>query len=514
MRQAILDRDPILFLGGLLSSPNKHLRNGACIAIGTILKACRETNRLEITNQLGNVLKYDLVTPLLDLAHSYTRTDPELRMNAAWAVSYIPDDIIRAYYGGEGGPDDIALPAAVYEPRTVDVLRVQRGDPTLTSLQPFRSPIPILGGGANISNAGGGGGMWEDVPLLRGGFREVTEYLKDINGSPIGMLHVLGPRVWRDDLMEDAHQAFGRLVAALGRNEGGRVVQRIAFVGLNWGALPDDDVQQLLGEVLALHPTRENLMFIDDEGVIPVRCLSFLTSSLPVARRATPLQSLQILTPGLELESSRAIAEMIRRNVALTELRVRPDLDYLDSDNGRLVFEAATLNTNLQILRLHVDTIQDNTLDHVGASSSLRTLDIHSEQIPSQGSVVNFARDLRNNTTLTSLLVNGPPDTPLEDLVRLFRPIEEALETCNFTLTQVNVGGAWHQQKNVVNLLLRNHRLQQVLEHLEPRNYLDFPACLWPRLFGMVSAVPTLLYRSLRPGNVDALYRHLGGRGG
>jgi hypothetical protein len=510
MRQAILDRDPLLFLGGLLISANKHLRNGACIAIGTILRACRETDRLDKTDQLGKMFEHKLIHPLRSSAA--TDPDPEVCMNAAWAVSYIPDYIIQALDGDEGDPDDIALSAAVYEPRTVDILRVLRDDPTLTSLQPFRSPIPILGG-ASSSNAGGGG-RWEEVPLLRGGFREVTEYLEVNGGSPIGMLHVLGPRVWRDDLMEDAHQAFGRLVAALGRKEGGRVVQRISFVGMEWGALPNDHAQLLFREVLALHPTLENLMFIDDEGVIPVRCLNFLTSSLPVARSATPLQSLQILTPGLDLESSRAIAEMIRRNVALTELRVRPDLDYLDSDNGRLVFEAATLNTNLQILRLYVDTIQDNTLDHVGASSSLRTLDIHSEQVPSQGSVVNFARDLRINTTLTFLRLDSLPDTPLEDLVSLFRPIEDALETYNFTLTEVVVGSGWHEHENVAPLLLRNRRLQQVLEHLEPRNYLDFPDVLWPRLFGMVSAIPTLLYRSLRPGNVDALYRHLGGRPG
>jgi hypothetical protein len=94
---------------------------------------------------------------------------------------------------------------------------------------------------------------------------------------------------------------------------------------------------------------------------------------------------------------------------------------------------------------------------------------------------------------------------------RPFRPIMETLETFNFTLRTVT--WYWedpqqdvlrHSDHNfLVNVMARNSRIHRALEQLP--GYHVAPTVLWPRVLGMVSPLPTLLYRFLRKGGVNAL---------
>jgi hypothetical protein len=356
-------------------------------------------------------------------------------------------------------------------------------------------------GGMYELEANGVAGNRSRLQLLFNTFRAAAAHLENLGDGPIDFLRV-PHRTVRGPEEENGPADFGRLVAALGRKEGIRAIRELRFSALKWDELPEEDVERLFGQVLVSHPTIQHLAFYS--SVVPVRYLKLLTSVWPAAGSSTPLKKLSF-RGAFGHESSQAIADMIGRSVALATLVLRPTANLLDPDDCKLVCEAVSRNTNLQSLSLDVENVRDDTLNQVGASSSLRTLEIYSSGGFSRGSMENFARQLRTNVTLSA--VRFDTEMGRDALVRIFRPIEEALETYNFTLTEVFVGRYWHGQDNVAKLLLRNRRLQLVLEHLEP-------AGLRPRLFGMVSAIPTLLYRSLRRGNVDVLGRHLEGPGG
>jgi hypothetical protein len=59
--------------------------------------------------------------------------------------------------------------------------------------------------------------------------------------------------------------------------------------------------------------------------------------------------------------------------------------------------------------------------------------------------------------------------------------------------------------REINELLHRNRRIQKALEYLHPRRYHVAPTSLWPTALGMVSSLPTLLFRFLRQGDLNAL---------
>jgi hypothetical protein len=76
------------------------------------------------------------------------------------------------------------------------------------------------------------------------------------------------------------------------------------------------------------------------------------------------------------------------------------------------------------------------------------------------------------------------------------RILEES--TALFSLSRPNP-----PHDKVVALLRRNERIRQALDDLQ--DYHVSPSVLWPSVLGMVSGLPTLLYRFLRQGDVNAL---------
>lgn len=277
----------------------------------------------------------------------------------------------------------------------------------------------------------------------------------------------------------------------------------------NWNGFHVEDVERLCRDVLPAHPTLEQVS-ID----VPPPFVGLLASSIQ-ADTGSPLRKLVIRSP-IDTDSVRAVADMIRRNVPLAHLQ----LDHwrkLKADEGRRIFQTvASGNTNLRVLQLGVEETFDDTLDHVVAAStsSVRELSIAVRDV-SDTFLACLATQLKTNTTMERLCVHAERGRPsLRQCSQSFRYIEEALRTYNYTLREVSwlFTLPWsvkeRQERNILtHLVRRNGRIRCAIKTLEPVNYnVGGPAGgVWPHALGLVSPIPTLVYRFLRRGNVDAL---------
>jgi hypothetical protein len=344
-----------------------------------------------------------------------------------------------------------------------------------------------------------------------------VELLEENAGRTMGDFTLLLTR-WPDDQSDEERRNesldFRRFVDALGR--GDVAIREIEFVLTDWDGLPDDDMERLFGQVLPSHPTLRSIA-IRRSNVL-TRFMRLLTSSVLTATNTTsPLTKLE-LSGRLTHDDVRAIADMVDRHVALSELSVfAVTQDGLSAADGKVLCQAVARNAHLQALRIRVDEVSADSLDlAVSSSSSLRELEIWS--IFSERSVSNLATQLRTNTKLTRLVLRHETlRDPSGDLrPNLFRPIENALESLNYSLVDVSVQQwgivipdnlpihVWRAAK-VDRLVRRNRRIQRALEELEPKCYHVSPTALWPSVLEVVSPVPTLVYRILRKGDVNKL---------
>jgi hypothetical protein len=186
--------------------------------------------------------------------------------------------------------------------------------------------------------------------------------------------------------------------------------------------------------------------------------------------------------------------------------RSGPDLDPADC---RLICQSVLRNTNLRVLELRAKEARGDTLDDVVAHPSLRRLLVSADEW-SDECVGSVARQLRTNTTLESLHAVKRNDDPAP----CFRPIAHVLETYNVTLRKVTLRWGFPipiraehalEAGVLAQLRRRNRRIRRAVEQLEPRSYHVAPASLWPHALGLVSPIPTLVYRFLRIGNVNTL---------
>jgi hypothetical protein len=152
-----------------------------------------------------------------------------------------------------------------------------------------------------------------------------------------------------------------------------------------------------------------------------------------------------------------------------------------------------------------------DTLDlAVSSTSPLRSLYVRGYL--SREAVNSLATQLRTNVTLVELTISQRFPHSLCQACH-FDPIADALETNNFTLLRfVHIGYSVNTLSHAVpggdegrigKCLRRNRRICRALRQL--RNYHVPSTCLWPTAFEMASPLPTLLYRFLRKGNVQAL---------
>jgi hypothetical protein len=328
---------------------------------------------------------------------------------------------------------------------------------------------------------------------------------------------------WRRARDEALH--FRRFVDVLARSDLG--VHGIEFVVASWDGLPEDGMERLFDHVLPSHPT---ILSIAIRGSnFPTRFTRLFTSSVlrtsdaATAATATAtagttptLARLHFTAVPIRHEDVQAIADMVGRNVALAELAVDPTSgDGLDAEDGDLLGEAVSRNPHIRALNVRVKEISADALGFVaGASSPLRELEVWSSF--SEASVSSLAAQLRTNTRLVRLVLlhEATREPSGRILPHLFRPIEDALESFNYSLRDVDVRhwlpdspprSARGQRATIQGFVRRNRRIQRALEQLAPRSYHVSPTSLLPSVLEMVRPLPTLLYRFLRKGDVNRL---------
>jgi hypothetical protein len=342
-------------------------------------------------------------------------------------------------------------------------------------------------------------------------FREAAELLEATEGPPIESMVVsmltedVGEEwgIWQQSVT----RAFRRFVTALGRGEEGRAVREMNLYGVDWQVLPEPDVERLFAEVLPAHPTIKML-----HSAVPAKYVKLLTSALPT-ENVTPLESLTFHGPTFNHESAQALADMIRRNAAVEDIILEPlpednHSGGLDASDLKLICQALPRNTKLRTFIAKTKEVLPDTLDGIASSSSLRHIMVYSGSTFPDECLASIARQLKTNTTLEQLYLRRMENDSKFYRPGRFLPLEEVLETHNFTLRTIGVEGSiprWDEQDFVEEILRRNVRIQQALGQLGPQGYHVTPTVLVPNVFGMVSGIPTLLYRFLRSGNVNAL---------
>jgi hypothetical protein len=337
------------------------------------------------------------------------------------------------------------------------------------------------------------------LKIMVSSFEEAAELLEESGGAPIDRLGVFSPT---DD--ETDARVVRRFVAALGR-EGGRALRRVEFRDVDWTGMPEEDVTRLFGKVLPFHPTLEAVA-----GDLPAPCVTLLASSIRTENRS-PLTKLDLRGGTFDRSCAQAIADMIRRDAPITTLHIYPSPRRgLEAVYCKLICQAVRHNTNLRVLNLGVKETFADTVDQVASSSTLRELVVSAEDL-SDECVASIATQLRTNTTMQLIFLCKAAKALPGHRSRPFRPIMETLETYNFTLQ--NATWNWEDPQQdalrgndhnfLVNVMGRNKRIHRALEQLQ--GYHVAPVILWPRVLGMVSPLPTLLYRFLRKGDVNTL---------
>jgi hypothetical protein len=130
------------------------------------------------------------------------------------------------------------------------------------------------------------------------------------------------------------------------------------------------------------------------------------------------------------------------------------------------------------------------------ALPSRRSLWVTSNDFTEEG-VQSLTRQLRTNTQMFELDLRGSKD---DSPASLEQALGETVRAYNYTLRRVHLNR--HQ---FFPTMRRNRWIRTAVRRLEPWDYRVAPVGLWPHAFGTMSAFPTLLYRLLRRGDVDAL---------
>jgi hypothetical protein len=261
-----------------------------------------------------------------------------------------------------------------------------------------------------------------------------------------------------------------------------------------------DEMDRLFRDILPHHRslTEIRMKYCED------RLVELFAQSLPTDR-PVPLHRI-VLSELKGLDAHRAVAAMIRRNVPLTELRIRSTF----STNGvKLICDAAGHSPNLRkLVNSHnLVTVFDRCPDMydqaLGAGSHLVALESH---IYSLDLLRSMVERLKVNQVLQRLvLVNSGWFSASVLTPEAGGELEDLLDRHNFTLREVTILNGRHpRQRRVNELLRRNAGVRAANEQLEARQYaVALP--LLPAAAGRVRRFPTLLYRLLRRGNVGAL---------
>jgi hypothetical protein len=298
---------------------------------------------------------------------------------------------------------------------------------------------------------------------------------------------------------------FGRFVTLLGEERGlGRVTQSLSMEGYGFGrqnSFAAQDVDRLFGTVFRSLPALKRLTFY--KCTLPGPCLGLLASPSHV------LTALDLSLCDIDSEGVAHVAAMVRHSASrLRALTVRPRNGGLDRADCQVLCESVPRSPALRLLSIDATTVLSDTLGGAaGRGSPLQTLRVHGAF--TDDGVASLARQLRTNTRLTALCLaetSGDCDYNLHT-----RHVLEMLDTYNFTLRDAVVGHslevARFDMEPFERSMRRNRWIRTAVRRLEPLEYHVSPTGLWPLVFEAkaMGTFPTLLYRLLRRGDVDAL---------
>jgi hypothetical protein len=324
-------------------------------------------------------------------------------------------------------------------------------------------------------------------------------------------------------------RSFGRLVELLAERPTRLTIRAFAIVeGIGSRDLDrfadDEDVDRLFRDVLPDHPTIDR---IDVSACkVPARCVRHLARSVP-SKRATPLWELALDLEDLgddegdsrgTVSSSSCVQDMcdvLRRDVPLRALSL---VSVLEPSECRRILQSLTTNTHLEDLAIRPRTISADALclDAAASISALRSLRIRGD-LTSEGAS-SLARQLRTNTSLVELHV-----CTTSGYRELVQEMQRVLKTYNFTLRTFQLTrpcpprsfpfpgsdpATLVRRSTIPAALIRNERIGRCLHNLGGCCSAT-PTALGPLMLDVVSDVPTVLYRFLRWGDINALVEHL-----
>jgi hypothetical protein len=198
-----------------------------------------------------------------------------------------------------------------------------------------------------------------------------------------------------------------------------------------------------------------------------------------------------------------ALAAVLRRNAPVRILELNASTG-LGRDACRHIFDSLQDNTLLWSLEVGMEEVYDDALIlPTNKASALRRLSIDVQRWTLEGKA-SLARKLKTNTLLKDLLVVHRNTIGLTH-----RPRIELLQSHNFTLRTVRE--QFHTRNGLraapmgdllPRYLSRNGRIRKALDDL--RGYHVSTAAPRPRVLEMVSGIPTLLYRFVRWGDINA----------
>jgi hypothetical protein len=325
-----------------------------------------------------------------------------------------------------------------------------------------------------------------------------------------------------------------RLISLLAKHRGDLEVavhfkrDRLPAEGTNTDAEHslDKPLSELFQNVLPNHPTLRIIEFLDlDRPSTYIRMfVESLSNTVERRGRDRPLLTVTFLDCSQDAHIGAAVASMLASNCPVEKVIVvgcGPGTDGLKricdsagcssrhmrnltisdrSVRARLgeatATAAASSSSSSSSLHSPTTVLEDTMVRAVSAASPLRSLHVSDLAWTDEG-LAAIARGLRTNERLEEFLIRSDDDAGGGD-ASFLEVMKETLTTYNWTLRYPpNFRMFWK-------LLDANERVRDSVSVLTKTNYRVDHMALWPLAMGILSAKPTLLYRFLRRGNMDA----------
>jgi hypothetical protein len=332
-----------------------------------------------------------------------------------------------------------------------------------------------------------------------------------------------------EDELRELRRSFGRFVTVLSHN-GRRGVRSLHFSTVDLDEVDwfdSDDSTRLFADVLpALLPSLERLTF--DECTLPTDYLSsFLTKLSLTTSDTCSLSELAFNDCGMDpTECAPLLAQVLRRSVVPIHTLTLNPMRRVGRDSCREIFRSVVHSWTLQSLTLRLDEVYDDALVLPSCPlSGLRSLRLDVERWTESGRSY-LARHLRTNTSLEELHIYTTPTVSTyfnghcvlsmrPGASYCYSPWIELLERYNCTLrslAETYVFGIEDMPstmtvERISACLRRNVRIHEMLDRHRRGSggYQVSPMGLLPRTLGLVSNLPTLVYRFLRRGDLSTI---------